>query len=47
MSYTMTAEESVLYYENQQAYRRRREEFNEELAKWFEEKYKPKVSETQ
>lgn len=38
----MTAEESVQYYEQQQAYRLRREEFNEEVARWFAEHYKPK-----
>ena len=41
----MPPEESVKYYENQQAYRHRREEFNEEVARWFEEKYQPKASE--
>ena len=39
----MTPEETVQFYENQQAYRRRREEFNEEIARWFAEKYQPKV----
>jgi hypothetical protein len=43
----MTPEESVLFYEQQQAYRQRREEFNEEVARWFDEKYKPKLSEMQ
>lgn len=38
----MTPEESVRFYEMQQAYRQRREEFNQELARWLEEKYKPK-----
>ena len=41
----MTAVESVQYYEQQQAYRRRREEFNGEVARWFAEKYQPKKTE--
>lgn len=40
----MTAEESVLFYEQQQAYRQRREDFNQEVLRWFEEEYQPKVS---
>ena len=40
----MPPEESVKYYENQQAYRQRREDFNQEVLRWFEEKYQPKVS---
>lgn len=37
----MTAEESVLFYEQQQAYCQRREEFNQEVLRWFEDNYKP------
>lgn len=41
----MTPEESVLFYEQQQAYRQRREDFNEEVLRWFEEEYQPKATE--
>lgn len=37
----MPPEESVLFYEQQQAYRQRREDFNQEVLRWFEN-YKPK-----
>jgi hypothetical protein len=40
----MPPEESVLFYEQQQAYRQRREDFNQEVLRWFEEEYQPKVS---
>lgn len=37
----MTPEETVQFYKNQQAYRRRREDFNQEVLRWFEDNYKP------
>ncbi len=43
----MTPEESLLCEQRHQEYMQRREEFNEVLARWFEEKYKSKISETQ
>ena len=40
----MTPEESVQFYEDRQAYFDKCEDFNQEVLRWFEEEYQPKVS---
>lgn len=39
----MSPEDSVRFYEQQQAYRHRREEFNEDIVRWFQN-FKPKYT---
>ena len=41
----MTPEESLLCEQRHQEYMQRREEFNEEVTRWFAEKYQPKATE--
>lgn len=37
----MTCKERQQCYDNWQAYRQRREDFNQEVLRWFEDNYKP------
>lgn len=40
----MPPEESLYCEQRHQEYMQRREDFNQEVLRWFEEEYQPKVS---